>query len=95
MLSNSNMFKLWTYVSDLQDCEEKTLLFDLITEYKKYTDCGTPEECMQRKEWMSMSIDDIRVNFNSFVKEMQNEVKCIREEVKTTKKKSGRKKKED
>lgn len=95
MLSNSQISKSWLYVSNLPDCDERELLFKLLREYIEYKECGTPEECIQRKEWMSMSIDDIRVNFNSFVKEMQNEVKCIREEVKTTKKKSGKKKKED
>ena len=65
-------------VSNLPDCEERELLFKLLCEYVEYKECGTPEECIQRKEWMSMSIDDIREGFNNFTKEMRKEVELIR-----------------
>lgn len=79
MLSNSQISKIAVYVLNLQDSEEKELLSKLINEYVDYKECGTPEECIQRKEWMSMSIDDIRMNFNSFVKEMRA---LVREKIK-------------
>ena len=78
MLSNSQIHKVSKYYLDLPDCEERDLFFKLISEYEDYKKCGTPEECMQRKEWMSMPIDDIRKGFNSFINEMKKEVEIIR-----------------
>ncbi len=56
------------------------LLEQMIYEYEQYIKCGTPEDCMQRKEWMEMSYEDIRKNFNDTIKALQREVTNIREE---------------
>lgn len=56
------------------------LLEQMIYEYEQYIKCGTPEDCMQRKEWMEMSYEDIRKNFNDTVRALQREVTNIKEE---------------
>lgn len=94
MLTQSQFEKLNEYCTqNMPDGEIKDIYFQLIDEYEKYIESGSPEECMQRKEWMSMSIDDVRVNFNNFVKEMRHEVEIIRADAKSNKK--PRKIKED
>lgn len=94
MLTQSQFEKLDEYCTqNMPDGEIKDIYFQLINEYEKYIECGSPEECMQRKEWMSMSIDDVRVEFNNFVKAMRHEVEIIRADTKSNKK--PRKIKED
>lgn len=79
MLTQSQFEKLNEYCAqNMPDGEIKDIYFQLIDEYEKYIESGSPEECMQRKEWMSMSIDDVRIEFNNFVKEMRKEVEIIR-----------------
>lgn len=79
MLTQSQFEKLDEYCTqNMPDGEIKDIYIQLIDEYEKYIECGSPEECMQRKEWMSMSIEDVRVNFNNFIKEMRKEVEIIR-----------------
>ena len=84
--------------SSLSDVKRKKALENLLFEYRQYIRCGSPEECAQRKEWMEMSYEDIRENFNNTVKALQREVSDIRESYtdrKTAKKKVGRPKKKD
>lgn len=54
--------------SSLSDVKRKKALNNLLFEYRQYMRCGSPEECAQRKEWMQMSYEDIRENFNNTVK---------------------------
>lgn len=86
MLNMYEIDKLYTLQEELIDCDEKDLLGKLLFEYTQYIQCGTVEECQNRKEWMSMSIDDIRVNFNSLVKDLREEVESIRNEQEPSKK---------
>lgn len=86
MLNMYEIHKLHRLQEELFESDEKELLGKLLFEYTQYIQCGTVEECQSRKEWMSMSIDDIRVNFNSVVKGLQEEVKNIRDEQDITKK---------
>ncbi len=82
----------------LSDVKRKRALENLLFEYRQYARCGSPEVCAQRKEWMEMSYEDIRKNFNSTVKALQREVSDIREsytDPKPAKKKVGRPKKKD
>lgn len=82
--------------SSLSDVKRKKALNNLLFEYRQYMRCGSPEECAQRKEWMQMSYEDIRENFNNTVKALQREVSDIREsyaDSKPAKKKVGRPKK--
>ena len=36
-------------VEQMEDCQEKETLLELIQEYVQYTKCGTVEECWERK----------------------------------------------
>ena len=80
MLDTLQMSDLLTYQQKMPDCPEKELLNQLLWEYRKYAECGTIEDCQQRKEWMSLSIDDIRKNFFQTIKGMRQEVEYIRED---------------
>ena len=95
MLTNNELFILHN-IRDNLSIEEQRCLFDrLLFEYDLYRKCGTPEDCIQRKEWMEMSFEDVRNNFNDIVKGLRNEVKQIREEAaKPERKKRGRPRKE-
>lgn len=68
MLSMHNISVLTLFQESLPESKEKELLNQLLCEYIQYIQCGTVEDCKQRMEWMSYSIDDIRNNFNSMVK---------------------------
>lgn len=83
MLDVLQLSDLLAYQQNMPDGREKDLLNQLLWEYSKYTECGTIEDCQQRKEWMSMSIDDIRKNFFQTVKGMRQEVEYIREDAQT------------
>ena len=80
MLDVLQLSKLISYQQNMPAGPEADLLNQLLFEYGKYTECGTIEDCQQRKEWMSMSIDDIRKNFFQTVKGMRQEVEYIRED---------------
>lgn len=86
MLSMHEMSKLYSFQESMFESDEKELLNKLLFEYAQYTKCGTVEECQNRKEWMSMSIDDIRKNFNSLVTGLRDEVENIRNEQQVSKK---------
>ena len=90
MLSMHNISVLTLFQESLPEMKEKELLGQLLCEYIQYIQCGTVDDCKQRMEWMSYSIDDIRNNFNSMVKGLREEVKNIRTIESTPKKKIGR-----
>lgn len=95
-MSDSEWMDLYDFVGGLEDTHIKELFSKLLFEYDQYRKCGTVEDCQQRKEWMSMSIDDIRCEFNATVKLLRDEVKFIREEASKPKnKKRGRPRKEE
>lgn len=81
MLNYIQMSDLWQFQMEMPDCPEKELLHTVLFEYNQYTQIGSVKDCQNMKEWLSLSINDIRVKFNSFVKEMQQEVEYIREDV--------------
>lgn len=89
MLNMHEMCELYLFQESLPDCREKELLNNLLFEYNQYTQCGTVEECMSRKEWMSYSIDDIRTNFNNTIKALRDEVAVIRNEKTVYRKRKG------
>ena len=94
MLSNTEISKIKHAIEthDLSD-EDYELLDDIIYEYCQYRRCGSPEDCEQRKEWMEMSYEDIRMNFNSTIKALRQEVSDIRDQYcnkKPPKKQAGR-----
>lgn len=80
MLNMIEMSDLWQYKDSLPDGRIKELLNNLLFEYNQYTECGTPEDCKQRMEWMKMSPEDIRKNWNTILKGMQQEIEYIRED---------------
>ena len=96
MLNKFEISDLMQFQESLPESREKELLNRLLLEYGQYTQCGTVEDCKQRMDWMSLSLDDIRNNFNSFVKEMREEVEIIRrtESDNQEKRKKGRPRKE-
>lgn len=92
MLTNKELQVLYDLRDSLSFVRERELLCKLLFEYQQYSDCGTPEDCKQRKEWMELSLEDVRTNFNCIVKDLRDEVKIIKEEaaVNKDKKKRGR-----
>lgn len=95
MLNMFEMSDLLHFQESLPESKEKELLDQLLFEYDQYIRCGTVEDCKQRMEWMSYSIDDIRKNFNFIVKELREEVEIIRtNEVIPPNKKRGRPRKD-
>ena len=91
MLNVLEISDLYKFEESLPESKEKDLLCKLLFEYVQYSECGTVEDCMARKEWMSYSIDDIRKNFTSIVKGLREEVAYIREDAELShKRKRGR-----
>ena len=80
MLNYIEMSDLWQYKDSLPDGRIKELLNNVLFEYSRYTECGTPEDCKDRLEWMNMSYEDIRKKFNFIVKGFREEVEYIRED---------------
>ena len=103
MLNFIEMSDMWQFKNSLPDGHEKELLNRVLFEYSQYTDCGTPEDCKNRLEWMQMTPEDMRQKFNYIAKQMRDEVDFIREEAerkaeakyKPVPKKRGRKPKDN
>ena len=77
----------------LSSVKQRVAFEKMISEYRQYTRLGSPEDCAQRKEWMEMSYEDIRMNFNSTIKALRQEVSDIRDQYcnkKPPKKQAGR-----
>ena len=102
MLNTIEMSDMWQFKDSLPDGRTKELLNRVLFEYSQYMDCGSPEDCKDRLEWMHMSPEDIRQKFNYLAKQFREEVEYIREEAdrkaeakyKPTPKKRGRPKKD-
>lgn len=63
---------------NLSDVKRRDTLNKLLFEYMEYSRSGSPEDCAQRKEWMEMSYEDIRMSFNSTIKALRDEVSDIK-----------------
>lgn len=83
MLSYKDLSTLQNYCDTLTDPEIRIILDQLIREYCQYKQCGSPKDCTQRKEWMEMTYEDIRNNFNNIVQDLRNEVTVIKKEAVT------------
>lgn len=81
MLNMLEMSDLWQFKDSLPEGREKELLNTLLFEYNRYTECGSPEDCKNRLEWMNLSHEDIRKAFNTLRMGWQEEVKHIREDI--------------
>lgn len=93
MLTFEEMEAVVELCDSLSDVKRKQALDKMIFEYRQYMRSGSPEDCAQRKEWMKMSYEDIRKNFNNAVNALRNGVKDIRNsytDQKPAKKKVGR-----
>lgn len=93
MMTFDEMETVVELCDSLSDVKRKQALDKMIFEYRQYMRSGSPEDCAQRKEWMKMSYEDIRKNFNNTVNALRNEVKDIRNSYtnqKPAKKKVGR-----
>ena len=97
MLSYKDLNTLQNYCNTLTDPEIRIILDQLIHEYCRYKQSGSPEDCAQRKEWMEMSYEDIRNRFNDIVQDLRSEVAVIKKECasETKPKKRGRPKKNE
>ena len=80
MLSYKDLSTLQKYCDTLTDPEIRIPLDQLIHEYCQYKKSGSPKDCAQRKEWMEMTYEDIRNNFNSIIQGLRNEVAEIKKE---------------
>ena len=93
MMTFDEMETVVELCDSLSDVKRKQALDKMIFEYRQYMRSGSPEDCAQRKEWMKMSYEDIRKNFNNTVNALRNEVKDIRNSYtnqKPPKKQAGR-----
>lgn len=79
MLNFIEMSDLWQFKDSLPEGREKELLNRVLFEYNQYMDCGSPEECKSRLEWMKMTPEDMRTAFNRLAKETREEIEYIRE----------------
>ena len=79
MLNMLEMSDLWQFKDSLPEGRIKELLNNVLFEYGRYTECGTPEDCKDRLEWMKMSPEDVRKNFNTIINGLRDEVEYIRE----------------
>lgn len=86
MLSCKDLATLQNYCNTLTDPEIRIILDQLIHEYCRYKQSGSPEDCAQRKEWMEMTYEDIRNRFNDIVQDLRNEVAVIKKECTSEKK---------
>lgn len=96
MLTFEEMETVVELCDSLSDVKRKQALDKMIFEYRQYMRSGSPEDCAQRKEWMKMSYEDIRKDFNNTVNALRNEVKDIRNSYtnqKPPKKQAGRRRK--
>ena len=96
MMTFDEMETVVELCDSLSDVKRKQALDKMIFEYRQYMRSGSPEDCAQRKEWMKMSYEDIRKNFNNTVNALRNEVKNIRNSYtnqKPPKKQAGRQRK--
>lgn len=96
MMTFDEMKTVVELCDSLSDVKRKQALDKMIFEYRQYMRSGSPEDCAQRKEWMKMSYEDIRKNFNNTVNALRNEVKDIRNSYtnqKPPKKQAGRQRK--
>ena len=96
MMTFDEMETVVELCDSLSDVKRKQALDKMIFEYRQYMRSGSPEDCAQRKEWMKMSYEDIRKNFNNTVNALRNEVKDIRNSYtnqKPPKKQAGRQRK--
>lgn len=96
MMTFDEMETVVELCDSLSDIKRKQALDKMIFEYRQYMRSGSPEDCAQRKEWMKMSYEDIRKNFNNTVNALRNEVKDIRNSYtnqKPPKKQAGRQRK--
>ena len=80
MLDYIKMSNLWSLQMEMEDCEDKESLGTVLFEYKQYTDCGTVKECRTRKEWFSMTLEQIMQNTNKIIDGLREEVDLIRAE---------------
>lgn len=94
MLSSYDISDLLQFSDKMENCSEKILLNTLLFEYQQYRNCGTIEECMERKAWFSLSMDDIRYKFNQLAKVAKEEIEAIRLEQSIKPKKRGKPRKE-
>lgn len=93
MMTFDEMETVVELCDSLSDVKRKQALDKMIFEYRQYMRSGSPEDCAQRKEWMEMSYEDIRMNFNSTIKALRQEVSDIRDQYcnkKPPKKQAGR-----
>ena len=96
MLTFEEMETVVELCDSLSDVKRKQALDKMIFEYRQYMRSGSPEDCAKRKEWMKMSYEDIRKDFNNTVNALRNEVKDIRNSYtnqKPPKKQAGRRRK--
>lgn len=80
MLDYKDLAELQDFCDSLSDVRRRNLLSQLILEYGQYKRCGSPEDCAQRKEWMEMSYEDIRMSFNEKIQALRNEVSDMKRE---------------
>ena len=80
MLNMIEMSDMWQFKDSLPDGREKELLNRVLFEYGEYMNCGTPDDCKNRLEWMKMSPEDIRMAFNKLQEGWREEVEHIRED---------------
>lgn len=80
MLNVVEISTIWELQESLPDGKQKELLQKMIMEYTQYTQLGTVSDCLRRKEIMSMSLEEIRIKFDTFVDGLRGEYQATKKE---------------
>nr|WP_296955243.1 hypothetical protein [uncultured Mediterraneibacter sp.] len=94
MVSYKDLAELQAFCDDVSDEKIRHILDDVIFEYCKYRKYGTPSECAQRREWMSLSPDEILETYANTMIILQKENKELKNKLAEASKKRGISKKE-
>lgn len=63
----------------LEDGRIKDLLDLALHNLEEYQTCGTPWDCRDRMEWLKLSPEDVRKQYNWFVKQTREYIADIKE----------------
>ncbi len=80
MLDYKDLSEMSAYCDSISDDRLRRMFNQMIIEYGRYKRCGSPADCEQRKEWLEMSYEDIRIRFNEIIQALRNEVADIKKQ---------------
>lgn len=73
LIENSDVIQ---FIETVNDEKIKELLNRLHSEYSKYIQVGTPEECMRYKEWCDLKPSDYMRLLDNCTRTLKDELEC-------------------